>query len=136
MLSLLYTLVKSAKSHHLLLSFVCILYIVFVCLFKLFFFVFLTFCYHLWWIKMFNSDTVYHHMVDNKSQTFITDTFKYRYETDTLDNNMILLRHRVLYEVNCIIKMMITTLSPMCITQNLSRFFMQIFSHHWNLLIH
>jgi len=55
---------------------------------------------------MFNSDTVYHHMVDNKSQTFITDTFKYRYETDTLDNNMILLRHRVLYEVNCIIKMM------------------------------
>jgi len=22
-------------------------------------------------------------MVDNKSQTFITDTFKYRYETDT-----------------------------------------------------
>ena len=36
MLSLLYTLVKSAKSHYLLLSFVCILYIVFLCLFKLF----------------------------------------------------------------------------------------------------
>jgi len=36
MLSLLYTLVKLAKSHYLLLSFVCILYIVFVCLFKLF----------------------------------------------------------------------------------------------------
>ena len=36
MLSLLYTLVKLAKSHYLLLSFVCILYSVFVCLFKLF----------------------------------------------------------------------------------------------------
>jgi len=36
MLSLLYTLVKLAKSHYLLLSFVCMLYIVFVCLFKLF----------------------------------------------------------------------------------------------------
>ena len=36
MLSLFYTLVKSVKSHYLLLSFVCILYIVFVCLFKLF----------------------------------------------------------------------------------------------------
>ena len=36
MLSLLYTLVKLAKSHYLLLSFVCILYIVFACLFKLF----------------------------------------------------------------------------------------------------
>jgi len=36
MLSLLYTLVKLAKSHYLLLSFVCILYIVFVRLFKLF----------------------------------------------------------------------------------------------------
>ena len=36
MLSLLYALVKLAKSHYLLLSFVCILYIVFVCLFKLF----------------------------------------------------------------------------------------------------
>ena len=36
MLSLLYTLAKLAKSHYLLLSFVCILYIVFVCLFKLF----------------------------------------------------------------------------------------------------
>ena len=36
MLSLLYTLVKLAKSHYLLLSFVCILYIAFVCLFKLF----------------------------------------------------------------------------------------------------
>ena len=32
----MYTLVKLAKSHYLLLSFVCILYIVFVCLFKLF----------------------------------------------------------------------------------------------------
>ena len=31
MLSLLYTLVKLAKSHYLLLSFVCILYSVFVC---------------------------------------------------------------------------------------------------------
>ena len=39
-------LVKLAKSHYLLLSFVCILYIVFVCLNCLF--VFLTFCYHLW----------------------------------------------------------------------------------------
>jgi len=36
MLSQLYTLVKLAKSHYLFLSFVCILYIVFVCLFKLF----------------------------------------------------------------------------------------------------
>ena len=47
----LYTLVKLAKSHHFLLSFVCILYIVFVCLNCLF--VFLTFCYQFWWIKMF-----------------------------------------------------------------------------------
>ena len=55
MLSLLYTLVKLAKSHHLLLYFVCILYIVFVCLFVCLncLSVFLTFCYHLWWIKMF-----------------------------------------------------------------------------------
>jgi len=36
MLSLLYTLVKLAKSHYLLLFFVCILYIAFICLFKLF----------------------------------------------------------------------------------------------------
>ena len=34
LLSLLYTLVKLAKSHYLLLSFVCILYIVFVCIFN------------------------------------------------------------------------------------------------------
>ena len=34
--NVMYTLVKLAKSHYLLLSFVCILYIVFVCLFKLF----------------------------------------------------------------------------------------------------
>ena len=50
-LLLLYTLVKLAKSHYFLLSFVCILYTVFVCLNCLF--VFLTFCYHLWWIKIF-----------------------------------------------------------------------------------
>jgi len=46
-----YTLVKLAKSRYFLLSFVCLLYIVFVCLNCLF--VFLIFCYHLWWIKMF-----------------------------------------------------------------------------------
>jgi len=51
-LSLLYTLVKLAKSHHFfLLSFVRLLYIVFVCLNCLF--VFSIICYHMWWIKMF-----------------------------------------------------------------------------------
>jgi len=33
--------------------------------------------------NVYNSDTIHHYMVDNKSQTFITDTCKYRYETDT-----------------------------------------------------
>jgi len=32
---------------------------------------------------VYNSDTIHHYMVDNKSQTFITDTVKYRNETYT-----------------------------------------------------
>ena len=33
--------------------------------------------------NVYNSDNIHHYMVDNKSQTFITDTVKYRNETDT-----------------------------------------------------
>jgi len=38
------------------------------------------------WCDLANLTNVYnsdHYMVDNKSQTFITDTVKYRNETDT-----------------------------------------------------
>ena len=32
---------------------------------------------------MYNSDNIHHYMVDNKSQTLIMDTVKYRNETET-----------------------------------------------------